>query len=131
MLNCSFKITWSNRIEYQGDKISKIPITGGVYEIQGRSKENGGYTRRYVGVSENLQQVYKEHLSEKEQNEKLRKFLGEKKAFFRYVTSDREQTRKDIEKALYFKHKHSFNPADNPPNGSGKYLKIKIEETNP
>ena len=131
MLNCSFKITWSNRVEYQSEKISKIPITGGVYEIQGRNKGNGGYTRRYVGAADNLQQVYVNHLSEKEQNEKLKKFLSEKKAFFRYVTSDREQTRMDIEKALYYKHKHSYNPIDNPPNGSGKYQKIKIEETNP
>ena len=131
MLNCNFKITWSSRVEYQSDKISKIPANGGVYEIQGRAKENGGYTRRYVGTSNNLQQVYQQHLSDNESNEKLKKFLKEKKAFFRYVTTDREQTRKDIEKALYSKHKHSFNAVDNPPNGSGKYLKIRIDETNP
>ena len=131
MLNCNFKITWSSRVEYQTDRLTKIPADGGVYEIQGRAKENGGYTRRYVGTSDNLKQVYQKHLSDNESNEKLKKFLKEKKAFFRYVTTDREQTRMDIEKGLYSKYKHSFNGIDEPPSGSGKYLKIKIEETNP
>ena len=131
MLNCNFKITWSNRVGIQSDKINAIPTRGGVYEIQGRKTRDGGYTRRYVGTSENLREIYSRHLSDHEQNEKLKKFLKEKKAFFRYVTADLEQTRKDLEKGLYYTHKHSFNPSDNPPSGSGKYLKIKIVETNP
>ncbi|MGI0083133.1 MAG: hypothetical protein ACREAG_07525 [Nitrosopumilaceae archaeon] len=131
MLNCTFKITWSNRIGYQSDNIDGIPASGGVYEIQGRKTTDGGYTRRYIGMSENLRQIYSKHLSDDESNEKLKKFLREKKAFFRYVTSDREQTRKDLQKGLYYKHKHSFNNGDVLPSGSGKYLEIKIEETNP
>jgi len=130
VLNCTFKITWSNRIPFQTTQINSIPERPGVYEIQGRKKTDGGYTRRYVGISENLRQVYSKHLSDNEPNEKLKSFLKEKKAFFRYVPNDAEQTRKDVEKGLYFKHKHSFNTLDNPPAGSGKYLKIKIEETN-
>ncbi|HLA22746.1 MAG TPA: hypothetical protein VJZ17_04835 [Nitrosopumilaceae archaeon] len=124
------KITWSNRIPVQNTNIKDIPERPGVYEIQGRKKADGGYTRRYVGMAENLKHVYSEHLSDNEPNEKLKNFLKEKKAFFRYVTSDAEHTRKDLEKGLYFKHKHSFNTLDNPPAGSGKYLKIKIEESN-
>ena len=124
------KITWSNRIPVQSAHINDIPERPGVYEIQGRKKVDGGYTRRYVGMAENLKHVYSEHLSDNEPNEKLKNFLKEKKAFFRYVTSDAEHTRKDLEKGLYFKHKHSFNTLDNPPAGSGKYLKIKIEESN-
>ena len=130
MLNCTFKITWSNRVAFQNTHITVIPEKPGVYEIQGRKKTDGGYTRRYVGMAENLRQVYSKHLSDNEPNEKLKNFLKEKKAFFRYVTSDAEPTRKDLEKGLYFKHKHSFNTLDNPPAGSGKYLKIKIEESN-
>jgi len=124
------KITWSNRIPVQNTNIKDIPERPGVYEIQGRKKADTGYTRRYVGMAENLKHVYSEHLSDNEPNEKLKNFLKEKKAFFRYVTSDAEHTRKDLEKGLYFKHKHSFNTLDNPPAGSGKYLKIKIEESN-
>ena len=115
MLNCTFKITWSNRVAFQNTHTSVIPEKPGVYEIQGRKKADGGYTRRYVGMAENLRQVYSEHLSDNEPNEKLKNFLKEKKAFFRYVTSDAEPTRKDLEKGLYFKHKHSFNTLDNPP----------------
>ena len=130
MLNCNFKITWSGRIGYDTANKTKVPSSAGVYEIQGRKTADGGYTRRYVGTSDNLQQIYSTHLSEKESNEKLRAFLKEKKAFFRYVTSDGESTRKDLEKGLYFKYKHSFNASDTPPSGSGKYDKINIIETN-
>lgn len=130
LLNCNFKITWSGRIGYDNANKAKIPSSAGVYEIQGRKTADGGYTRRYVGAADNLQQVYSTHLSEKESNEKLRAFLKEKKAFFRYVTSDGESTRKDLEKGLYFKYKHSFNVSDTPPSGSGKYDKINIIETN-
>ena len=124
------KITWSSRIPFQTTQINNIPERAGVYEIQGRKKADGGYTRRYVGISKNLRQVYSKHLSDDEPNVKLRDFLKEKKAFFRYVPSDAEQTRKDVEKGLFYKHKHSFNTLDNPPAGSGKYSKIMIEETN-
>jgi hypothetical protein len=130
LLNCKFKITWSSRIGYENANKAKVPSSAGVYEIQGRKTTDGGYTRRFVGAADNLQQIYSTHLSDKESNEKLRTFLKEKKAFFRYVTSDGESTRKDLEKGLYFKYKHSFNAADTPPSGSGKYDKINIIETN-
>ena len=130
MLNCNFKITWSNRIGYENANQAKIPSSAGVYEIQGRKTTDGGYTRRFVGTADNLAQTYSTHLSDKESNEKLRTFLKEKKAFFRYVTSDGESTRKDLEKGLYFKYKHSFIASDAPPSGSGKYDKIHIIETN-
>lgn len=130
MLNCQFKITWSSRIGYENNNKPKIPSDPGVYEIQGRKTADGGYTRRFVGTTENLQKIYAKHLSDTEANEKLRNFLKEKKAFFRYVTSDGESTRKDLEKGLYFKYKHSFNEFENPPAGSGKYDKIRITETN-
>jgi hypothetical protein len=130
LLNCNFKITWSSRIGYENTNKAKIPSGAGVYEIQGRKTTDGGYTRRFVGITDNLQQIYAKHLSDNEANEKLRAFLKEKKAFFRYVTSDGESTRKDLEKGLYFKYKHSFNTTDTPPSGSGKYDKIRIMETN-
>lgn len=47
------------------------------------------------------------------------------------MTSDGESTRKDLEKGLYFKYKHSFNTPDTTLSGSGKYDKINITETNP
>ena len=130
MLNCTFKITWSSRIEYQSNRAADIPSKAGVYEIQGRKTADGGYTRRYLGTSENLRQSFTQHLSDDEQNEKLKKFLKEKKAFFRYVTSDTEQARKDLEKGLYYAYKHSFYDSDNVPVGSGRYEKIKIQESN-
>ena len=130
LLNCNFKITWSSRIGYENANTTKIPSGAGVYEIQGRKTADGGYTRRFVGTSDNLQRIYSKHLSDNEANEKLRAFLKEKKAFFRYVTSDGESTRKDLEKGLYYKYKHSFNTSDIPPSGSGKYDKINIIETN-
>lgn len=130
LLNCNFKITWSSRIGYENANTSKIPSSAGVYEIQGRKTADGGYTRRFVGTTDNLQRIYAKHLLDNEANEKLRAFLKEKKAFFRYVTSDGESTRKDIEKGLYSKHKHSFNTDDITPPGSGKYDKINITETN-
>ena|SRR3989337_2192863 len=131
LLNCNFKITWSSRIGYENTNKAKVPSIAGVYEIQGRKTTDGGYTRRFVGTADNLQQIYAKHLSDNEANEKLREFLKEKKSFFRYVTSDGESTRKDLEKGLYFKYKHSFNTTDTPPSGSGKYDKIRIMETNP
>lgn len=131
LLNCNFKITWSSRIGYENTNKAKVPSSAGVYEIQGRKTTDGGYTRRFVGTTDNLQQIYTKHLSDNEANEKLRDFLKAKKAFFRYVTSDGESTRKDLEKGLYFKYKHSFNTTDTPPSGSGKYDKISIMETNP
>ncbi len=130
LLNCNFKITWSSRIGYENANTSKIPSSAGVYEIQGRKTSDGGYTRRFVGTTDNLQRIYAKHLSDNESNEKLKAFLKEKKAFFRYVTSDGETTRKDIEKGLYLKYKHSFNTTDIVPSGSGKYDKINITETN-
>ena len=130
LLNCNFKITWSSRIGYVTTNKAKIPSGAGVYEIQGRKTADGGYTRRFVGTTENLQQIYGKHLSDNEANEKLRAFLKEKKAFFRYVTSNGESTRKDLEKGLYHKYKHSFNISDVPLSGSGKYDKINIIETN-
>ncbi len=131
LLNCNFKITWSSKVTYTDDNKKNIPSNAGVYEIQGKKIDNGGFTRRYVGMTENLQRSYVEHLSDKETNEKLKTFLREKRAFFRYLTSDAERIRKDIEKGLYDKYKHSFKATDNPPIGSGKYSKIKIVETNP
>ena len=130
LLNCNFKITWSSRIGYENANTSKIPSSAGVYEIQGRKTSDGGYTRRFVGTTDNLQRIYAKHLLDDEANEKLKAFLKEKKAFFRYVTSDGETTRKDIEKGLYFKYRHSFNTTDTVPSGSGKYDKINITETN-
>lgn len=131
LLNCNFKITWSSRIGYENANTSKIPSGAGVYEIQGRKTADGGYTRRFIGATDNLQRIYAKHLSDNETNEKLRAFLKEKRAFFRYVTSDGESTRKDLEKGLYFKYKHSFNTSDTTLSGSGKYDKINITETNP
>lgn len=130
MLNCTIKITWSNRLEYKDKHIDDIPAKAGVYEIQGRKATDGGYTRRYLGVTDDLKKIYSEHLSDIEQNEKLKKFLKEKRAFFRYVPVDAEQTRKDVEKGLYYQYKHSFNDSSAPPIGSGRYVKIKIEEAN-
>lgn len=130
LLNCNFKITWSSRIGYENANTSKIPSSAGVYEIQGRKTSDGGYTRRFVGTTDNLQRIYAKHLLDNESNEKLKVFLKEKKAFFRYVTSDGETTRKDIEKGLYLKYKHSFNTTDTVSSGSGKYDKINITETN-
>jgi len=131
LLNCNYKITWSGKVVYAVDNKNNIPSNAGVYEIQGKKVADGGFTRRYVGITENLQQSYLDHLSNQETNEKLKLFLREKRAFFRYLKSDTERIRKDIEKGLYDKFKHSFKDTDNLPLGSGKYSKIKITETNP
>ena len=129
LLNCNFKITWSSRVGYENSNTSKIPSSAGVYEIQGRKTADGGYTRRFVGTTDNLQRIFSQHLLDNEANEKLKEFLKEKKAFFRYVTSNGDSTRKDVEKGLYSKHKHSFN-TNGTTLGSGKYDKINITETN-
>lgn len=128
--DCFFKINWSDSVEYTDSNRNGIPTDGGFYEIQ-EQVSDGGYTRRYVGRSDNLRRRYSGHLSNDEPNEKLRQFLREKHAFFRYVTTDDEDTRKDVEKGLYDKYKHSFNDPDNPPSGSGVCSIIDIEETSP
>ena len=130
MVDATLKVTWSEKIEYVTNNTESIPSNGGVYEIQGRKKSDGGYTRRFVGISENLKETYSKYLEGKGPNEKLNQFLKEKKSFFRYVKINSEQTRKDLEKALYHKYKHSFIDMENPPSGSGKYMKLSVEEIN-
>ena len=130
MVNATLKITWSEKVEYVNKNADSIPSSGGVYEIQGRKKTDGGYTRRYVGSSENLRETYDRHLSNEEANQKLRQFLSEKRSFFRYVKSSNDQIRKDLEKGLYSKYKHSFIDNGKTPSGSGKYVKISVEENN-
>ena len=130
MVNAKVKITWSDKIEYVTKNADSIPASGGVYEIQGRKKTDGGYTRRYVGTSENLRETYDRHLSNEESNQKLRQFLSEKRSFFRYVKSSNDQMRKDLEKGLYSKYRHSFIENEKTPSGSGKYMNIRVEENN-
>jgi hypothetical protein len=130
LLNCTLKITWSDKIEYLTNNAKSIPSYAGVYEIQGRKKTDGGFTRRYVGVSNNLQEAFSKHLSEIEANDKLKQFLKDKKSFFRYVKISDELLRKDLQRGLYSKYRHSFVDNDNPPPGSGKYSKISVEENN-
>ena len=129
-MNATLKVIWSEKVEYLNENTESIPQSGGVYEIQGRTKTDGRYTRRFVGASDNLKESYSNCLSGKGSNEKLNQFLKEKKSFFRYVKINSEQTRKDLEKGLYSKYKHSFIDMENPPTGSGKYVKISIEENN-
>ena len=129
-MNATLKVIWSEKVEYLSENTESIPQSGGVYEIQGRTKTDGQYTRRFVGASDNLKESYSKYLSGKGSNEKLNQFLKEKKSFFRYVKINSEQTRKDLEKGLYSKYKHSFIDIENPPTGSGKYVKISIEENN-
>src|SRR5207245_2604479 len=87
VINATLKITWSEKVEYVTNNADSIPSAGGVYEILGRKKTDGGYTRRYVGISDNLKEAYAKHFSTEESNEKLRQFLKEKKSFFRYIKS--------------------------------------------
>jgi excinuclease UvrABC nuclease subunit len=129
MMNCTLKITWSDKIEFLSNNAKSIPSYAGVYEIQGRKKTDGGYTRRYVGTSQNLRDTYSRHLSNVESNDKLKQFLKDKKSFFRYVKVSDELLRKDLERGLYHKYRHSFVKNENTP-GSGKYSKISVEENN-
>ncbi|HJU13560.1 MAG TPA: hypothetical protein VJ792_03810 [Candidatus Nitrosotalea sp.] len=130
MVDATLKIIWSEKIECRNDNLGSIPSTGGVYEIQGRKTSDGGYTRRYVGKSDNLKATYSEYLLGHAQNQKLNQFLKEKKSFFRFVKINSDSIRKDLEKGLYSKYKHSLVDAKHIPSGSGKYLKISVEETN-
>ncbi|MDE1862122.1 MAG: hypothetical protein KGI33_04325 [Thaumarchaeota archaeon] len=130
MAEATLRIIWSEKIECRNENTESIPSTGGVYEIQGRKTSDGTYTRRYVGTSTDLKETYLKHLGGNASNEKLRRFLKEKKSFFRYVKINGDSTRKDLEKGLYSKYKHSFVDAEHIPSGSGKYAKINVEETN-
>lgn len=130
MLNCTLKITWSDKVEFLSNNAKSVPSYSGVYEIQGRKKADGGYTRRFVGTSENLRETFSKHLSESESNDQLRQFLKDKKSFFRYVKISDAQLRKDLATGLYHKYRHSFVDNDNAPSGSGKYSKISVEENN-
>ena len=129
-MNCTLKIKWSDKVEYVTNNTKSIPSHAGVYEIQGKKKTDDGFTRRYVGVSNNLQESFSKHLSEVDSNDKLKQFLKDKKSFFRYVKISDELLRKDLESGLYSKYKHSFVDNNNPPSGSGKYSKITVEENN-
>jgi hypothetical protein len=130
VVNATLKITWSEKVEYLSNNTESIPLNGGVYEIQGRKKTGDGYTRRYVGVTDNLKEAYTKCLAGNGSNEKLNQFLKEKKSFFRYVKINNEQTRKDLESGLFHKYRHSFIDSTNQPSGSGKYVKINVEERN-
>jgi len=130
VINATLKITWSEKVEYVTNNADSIPSAGGVYEILGRKKTDGGYTRRYVGISDNLKEAYAKHFSTEESNEKLRQFLKEKKSFFRYIKINSDQIRMDLEKGLYSKYRHSFIGNGKTPSGSGKYMKISVEENN-
>lgn len=130
LMNCTLKIKWSDKVEYVTNNTKSIPSYAGVYEIQGKKKTDVGFTRRYVGASNNLQESFSKHLSEVDPNDQLKQFLKDKKSYFRYVKISDELLRKDLEKGLYSKYKHSFVDNNNPPSGSGKYSKIIVEENN-
>jgi excinuclease UvrABC nuclease subunit len=129
-MNCTMKITWSEKVEHVKNNAQTVPPSAGVYEVQGRKKTDGGYTRRYVGTSDNLRDTFARHLSGIESNDKLKEFLKDKKSFFRYVKISDELLRKDLERGLYQKYRHSFVDNSKPPSGSGKYSKISVEEKN-
>lgn len=118
-------------MEYLKENEKDIPSEYGVYEIQGHISDGNKFTRRYVGMSDDLKRRFTEHLRSDEPNKKLKEFLAAKKVFFRYATTKTEDIAKDIEKGLYDKYGHTYNDNDHPPSGSGKCLSVKITETNP
>jgi len=130
-MSCIFDITWSTQIEYTDEKKGEIPKEEGVYEIQGYVANRNEYTRRYVGRTDDLQRRFGEHLLNNEPNEKLKKFLNEKKAYFRYTKTENESMSKDIENGLYDIYRHTCNDPEKPPAGSGNCQKISINESNP
>lgn len=130
-MSCSFEITWSTQIEYVDEKKKEIPEEEGVYEIQGRISSKNKYTRRYVGRTDDLRRRFGEHLQDNEPNKELKKFLNEKKTYFRFIKTKDETISKDIEKGLYEKYNHTFNDPEKPPEGSGNCTEIFIKESNP
>lgn len=130
MKPCGFTVRWSDKINYGEINSKFIPKSIGVYEIQGHISADNKYTRRYVGMSDDLNRRFSEHLLNSEPNTNLREFISTKKVFFRYVTTETEDIAKDIEKGLYDKYKHTYNDPEHPPNGSGKCSTIQITEEN-
>lgn len=130
MVNATIKITWSEKVEYTDNNVESIPSTGGVFEIQGKKKEEDRYTRRYVGKSNDLKDTYAKFLKGRAANDKLNQFLKEKRSFFRYVKVKSDPIQKDVVKGLYSKYRHSLIDNTDAPAGSGKYAEINVEEKN-
>lgn len=123
-------MNWSSRVECIETESKSIPKEIGVYEIQGRI-DSEKYTRRYVGMTDDLNRRFLEHLSDKEPNLELKKFLKNKKSFFRYSITKTVNIAKDIEKGLYEIHNHTYNDLNHPPSGSGGCLTVTVIEKNP
>lgn len=120
--------SWEGVCEYEENNSYIIPQEGGVYEILVKNKNSGRFMRGYVGQAENLHKRYLEHLSDEEENSKIRESVREYVCGFDYALIGGEDDRKDAEKALYEKYDYAWN--EKKPGGSGRDLDIKIVEYN-
>jgi len=120
----TIKINWTWVKPYEDYNQSKVPSSGGVYEILVKH-EDDKYYRYYVGSSDNLNRRYGDHLSQGEPNPKIKEGLKKYTCAFDYYVINNESTRENIENWLYNHNKYSWNDCE--PSGSGGLVSV-IEE---
>jgi len=94
------QIAWSNDIRYVGSNSAMIPTSAGIYKILKNDRQDGKYTRVYVGKADNLNTRYNDHLSEFEENLCIKRNLKNYECYFRYALISREEDRQDLEQRL-------------------------------
>lgn len=118
------KITWAEFISWKEEKTAKIPEDLGVYEFY--VGVNGKKRRIYVGKADNLKVIYKQHLSDDEPNQCLKKHLKKNVWYYRYAIIKDKADREDAELGLYRKYSYECNKIEPP--GSGRKSFTIVED---
>lgn len=119
------KINWSEFISWKEEETATILEKPGVYEFYVGQK-NGTKRRIYVGKADDLRKVYRDHLSEDEQNECLKNHLKKHVWYYRYAIITIKADREDAELGLYRKHTYECNKIEPP--GSNRKSFIIVED---
>jgi len=122
----TINISWSSVRNYLETDADMVPVKSGIYEIL-VLQNDGKYTRKYVGIAEDLRKRFIEHLSKFEENENIKNGLHDYICGFDYSLTDSELIRKDAELGLFEKYQYVWNKAR--PEGSGYYSNIVITES--
>ena len=94
-----------------------------------KQKDTGRYSRKYVGIADDLNKRYSEHLSPSEKNKHIYNGVRDWVCGFDYAFVETVKERKDTELGLYKKHKYNWNDIE--PEGSGEYSSIEVIEHSP
>ncbi|MEK7558958.1 MAG: hypothetical protein AAB521_01480 [Patescibacteria group bacterium] len=95
------QINWSKLLPLTKTQLSTLPKTSGVYRLS-RKKEDGKFYVFYVGSAGNIKEKLLNHISEQEENTRLKQYLNQGGEFrFKYAEVQDQNFREAIEKQLY------------------------------